>query len=274
MKRTILSILLLLPMLSLQASEQVYERINAELTYCGADFESISERMVMAVEGMIDTPYQEGILEHGTKEELVIELTKTDCILFVESALALTHNSLSSYPSFRNFSSIVKELRYRRGIVNGYSSRIHYTSEWISQGVKNGYFREITAQLGGEKVNQEFSFMSNNAKLYKQLSSSQTEIIKIRSIERQLSSQGGYSVIAKNKVKDITSQLVSGDIIAFTSRVKGLDISHVGVVYIDGDRVTFIHASSSAGMVIIHPTSLVEYLDEMSSISGIRVIRL
>ncbi len=261
-------------MLSLQASEQVYERINAELTYCGADFESISERMVMAVEGMIDTPYEEGLLEHGTKEELVIELTKTDCILFVESALALTHNSLSSYPSFRNFSSIVRELRYRRGIVNGYSSRIHYTSEWISQGEKNGYFREITAQLGGEKVNQEFSFMSNNAKLYKQLSSSQTEVIKIRTIERQLSSQGGYSVIAKSKVKDITSQLMSGDIIAFTSRVKGLDISHVGVVYIDGDRVTFIHASSSAEMVIIHPTSLVEYLDEMSSISGIRVIRL
>ncbi len=230
--------------------------------------------MVMAAEAMLSTPYQAGLLDKGSEEELTVELTKSDCILLVESCLAMVLNSTSPFPSYDQMEFYIQNLRYRKGIVDDYASRIHYTSEWIAQGEKLGYIREITKSLSGEPLDQEFSFMSSNPHLYKQLTQNPEQVAKIRTIEEQLESSQPYYYIPKERIQDITSELISGDIIAFTTNVKGLDISHLGIVYKIGERCTFIHASSKAGEVIIHPTDLVEYTSTLKRVNGIRVVRL
>ncbi len=269
-----ISLLFTTPLLSAESTEECYQRIYAELNYCGNGETSRSERAVMAAEGMLSTPYIEGSLERGEGEALTVDLTATDCILFIESVVALTLCSYDSFAHYPYFCDYIRSLRYRDGVIGDYSSRIHYTSEWIAQGEQSGYFREITKEIGGEPKEQHFSFMSSHANLYKQLREDKQQVEKIALIEESLTSMGEYYIVPKGSVAQVTPLLRSGDIVAFTTSVEGLDIAHIGMVYIVGERITFIHASSAAGEVIIHPTSIEEYVASRRSISGIRVIRL
>ena len=95
------------------------------------------------------TRYVAGTLE-VEPEQLVVKLKETDCILYVESCLALALTAQSSDTSYAAFCDNIRKLRYRDGKIDGYPSRIHYTSEWILQAEKNGYLEE---QLALQRAN-------------------------------------------------------------------------------------------------------------------------
>ncbi|MFR9650160.1 MAG: N-acetylmuramoyl-L-alanine amidase-like domain-containing protein [Rikenellaceae bacterium] len=254
-------------------SQEVYDRVYAQLSYCGNCESSPANDLVLTAQELLATPYVAGLLE-GEREELIVDLTQTDCILFVESCLAAVADAQMEFPSYDNFKDNVRRLRYRNGRVDGYASRIHYTSEWIAQGERMGCFEEVTARLSGEKFNQEFSFMSENYTLYPKLKESPQLRAEIEKIEERLNSAQEYYMIPSQRVAQVLSQIEDGDIVAFVTSVKGLDISHIGIINRLGERVTFIHASSLAGEVVIHPTDLVDYINSSSKIRGIRLIRL
>ncbi len=73
--------------------------------------------------------------------------------------------------------------------------------------------------------------------------------------------------------KGATNILRDGDIIAFTTKTEGLDVSHVGIIIVDKGIVRLLHASSKAGKVTIDPLPLAEYLRKNRNITGGRVIR-
>lgn len=205
-------------------------------------------------------------------ERLIVDLNHTDCILFVESSLAMAQIAKSADTSYNAFCRRIQELRYRNGTVNGYSSRIHYTSEWIEQAQNNGFLKEISGEIAGTPLNQSFSFMSSHASRYRQLASSPAEIKKIAETEQRLNEKE-YYYIPKEKLKEYVSKIESGDIICFCTSVKGLDIAHVAIaVWIDG-KLTFIHASMGAMKVIIEPQTMQDYLNSLKSNIGIRVVR-
>lgn len=119
--------------------------------------------MILAAKALYGTPYVGGTLE-SVPEALTVNLRETDCILFVEACTAMTllatraacailpdtsPTGTDSIPPFDRFCDMVRTLRYRGGIVNGYPSRLHYTSEWLLQAQRNGILREITRELGG-----------------------------------------------------------------------------------------------------------------------------
>ncbi len=254
------------------ADTLVYNRVTATLNLAENVNKPINEKMIVAAISRLETPYVAGTLEQ-VPEVLVINIKESDCILFVESCLALALNSNSKTPSFENFTNIIKDLRYRDGVVDGYASRIHYSSEWIQQGEKNGYFKEITSELGGKPYNQTFSFMGTHPKLYKQLASDQKEVEKIISIEKRLNNSADYYVIAKEDVPSVLSKLKSGDIIGFNCSAKGLDIAHIALVYKNGDNTTFIHASMGGMKVMVEPGDIASYINKVKSNNGIRIIR-
>lgn len=205
-------------------------------------------------------------------ERLIVDLNHTDCILFVESSLAMAQIARSADTSYNAFCRRIQELRYRNGIVDGYSSRIHYTSEWIQQAQNNGFVKEVSGEIASTPLNQSFSFMSTNSSKYRQLASSPEEVKKIAAIEKRLNGKE-YFYIPKEKLSAYASKIKTGDIICFCTSVKGLDIAHVALaVWVDGE-LTFIHASMGAMKVIIEPRTMQEYLNSVKSLSGIRVIR-
>lgn len=256
-----------------KSSEEIYDRIYAQLSYCGNIDKSPSSNMIIAVEDMLHTPYVAGTLSSGD-EELIIDLTQTDCILLIENSLAAVADAETQFPSYDNFKYNIQRLRYRNGVIDGFESRIHYTSEWISQAERMGYFKEITREIGGVEFDEEFSFMSNNPHLYPQLSNNPELVDKIRDCEERLNSAQSYYMIPKEMIESKLSSLNDGDIVAFVTSIKGLDISHIGMIRRVGERVTFIHASSKLGEVILHPTNLVDYVNSINNICGLRIIRL
>ncbi len=231
-----------------------------------------SERMTKAALMLLGTPYVAGTLEH-VPEKLVINLHETDCIIFVETCLALAITAGDESPSFGKFKDIIRQLRYRNGIIDGYASRLHYTSEWIIQGEKNGILKEISRETANTPSGQKFFFMSTHPQSYKQLSGNREETEKIRQIERKLNGYE-YFYIPKEKINLYLDKIKPGDIIGFNTSVPGLDITHVGIAYMENGKLTFIHASTTGKRVIIEPAGLTGYLNKIKSNNGIRIIRL
>lgn len=230
-----------------------------------------AERMIRAASMLLGTPYVAGTLEQ-VPERLIINLRETDCILFAETCLALALTSKEADPSFGKFAEILQRLRYRNGIIDGYSSRLHYTSEWIMQGEKNGFLHEISRDLGHTPSGQKFFFMSTHPQSYRQLSGNPKEIEKIQKIEKELSGYT-YFYIPKAQVSQCLDKIKPGDIIGFNTSVAGLDMTHVGIAYSDNGRLTFIHASASGKKVLIEPGGIPEYINKIKSNNGIRIIR-
>ncbi len=239
----------------------------------------------------LGTKYVSGTLESET-EELRIFLDRTDCILFVEmcTGFALTVKGLRieqvcdgehygtrprpsvsrCEPSYELLCDNIRNMRYRSGVLGDYSSRLHYTTEWILQNETNGIMKEITSELG-VPIGQRFSFMSSHRDLYRQLVADPSLLSEIISTEKRLESQGPYFKVPQTSLKTpaVIGRIKDGDIIAFVDRNSGLDVSHVAFAYSVDGVMHFIHASSKAGKVIIESRTLADY-----AANGVRVIRL
>ena len=121
----------------------------------------VPELVVKTALTFLGTPYVAGTLE-SEPEQLTVNLRQTDCILFVEMCLGLALTAKSEDRSFQHYCDILRNLRYRNGVVDGYASRLHYTSEWIQQASSNGIMEEITA-LYGSQFEQKINFMSTHS---------------------------------------------------------------------------------------------------------------
>ena len=236
---------------------------------------SVPELMVIAAKQMLGTEYVAGSLEL-VPEQLKVSLVETDCILFVETCMAMAMNAKKGYDSPDSLCAYIQRTRYRNGIVDGYASRIHYTSEWIKQGEGRGIFEEITDVLSADNLSGErFSYMSKHSSAYKQLKDNPAEVARISKMEDYLNSFSDYYVIPKADVKKMEHLLKDGDILGFNSSVEGLDIAHVAIVYHkENGQVGFIHASQGDGKVVIDEKSIHDYVNSRKSNDGIRIVRV
>lgn len=245
-----------------------------------ADAEPSAELMVRAAKGLLGQPYVAGTLEGG-EERLRIYLTKTDCILFAETCLGLvqTVQRCGADARMDDLAWTLLRSRYRDGVADGYASRLHYTSDWILQGVENGLFQDVTEKLGGVCDPRPLRFMSTHPDSYDALkgesAAAKENLARIRSVERRLDDYARY-YIPKERLAAAESGIRSGDILCFATSIEGLDYSHVVIAYREkpGDRLGFIHASSSAGKVIVEPRTLEAYLKANRRILGVTVLRL
>ena len=231
------------------------------------------EIMKAAAEALYGTPYAGGTLE-GDPEVLTVNLRKTDCILLVEACTAMTlllkDNDAKGIPPFKDFCSMLRTLRYRDGITAGYPSRLHYTSEWLLQAQDNGFLREVTAELGGTPLHQEFSFMSSHRDNYPRLREDDGALGLIRRAEERLDTAATYFSIPSEKIPEIEDNIQDGDIICFLSTTPGLDITHTGIACRGKDgSLHFIHASMKEGKVVFEQKTLAEYAR-----NGIRIARV
>ncbi len=251
----------------------------------------IQELVIEIAEHFLGTPYVASTLER-TPEQLRVYLNKTDCILFVElcTSFALTVKGLRlgqlgdgeefflnpkpfvkrADPSYRLLCDNIRNMRYRLGVVDGYSSRIHYTSEWILQNQTNGVLYEYTKEYG-ERYTQHFNFMSTHAGNYKQLSDT-AQLRRIREMERHLEEQKPFYYIPQRTLRNpkVMAQIETGDIICFVAKQgNGIDIAHVGLAYEYGGEMHFLHASYGSKEVVIERQTLADY-----ATNGIRVMRI
>ncbi|MDR1716656.1 MAG: DUF1460 domain-containing protein [Prevotella sp.] len=219
-------------------------------------------------------PYVASTLEVPDTERMVVNLREFDCITFVENCIALSQVIKSGDFSYDNYLQTLITMRYRDGEVAGYTSRLHYTSDWIYENEKHGLLRNISSEIGGEKVKKDVNFMTTHPQLYKHLKGNAQNIEKLDKIEKNISKRNAYEILPTAAIYNSQQKIKTGDIIVFATSIAGLDYSHIGIAYWQKEKLHFIHASSKARQVIIEQKTLLEYCQTSKSCTGVTVLRI
>ena len=228
--------------------------------------------IVKVGEQFLGVPYVGGTLDKGNEETCTVLLDKLDCVTYFETTLAISNLIASGTDlNMANLDDEVEYTRYRDGTMDGYDSRLHYTSEWILDNVKKGIVKDITKELGGEELNVDVFFMSENSDKYKFLKNNPELTKSISEIEDSIN-ESEFFYIPKENIPDIENQLQSGDIIAIVTTIPGLDYGHIGLINKKDGVSRFMHASLTKKKVIIDKR-ISEYVSNISKFSGITVLR-
>ncbi len=224
----------------------------------------------------IGTPYGAHTLE-GKPEMLTVNLDSLDCTTFVETALALAYTIGENRSSWRDFVYNLRRIRYRDGEVDGYPSRLHYISDWAVDNIHRGNLLDVTRDFPRyNEISRTLDFMTSNRDSYPALADS-ADFARIRSIE------GGYRMHRFPYVKgidlankNIKAAFHNGDVVAFVSSLKNLDVTHMGIIVKDlpDDNPRVLHASSKEGKVVISTQPLAEFVKKNRRWIGVRVFRL
>jgi len=218
------------------------------------------------------TPYVGKTLDLNAEEDLVINLRELDCTTFVENCLAIALTIKSGHPSFNTFAAELEKIRYRKGHLDGYVSRLHYFSEWITDNQSKGIVEDISFKIGGLKHPVLLNFMSTHPDLYPQLKANPELIKEIKLIEYKVSASP-FFFIPKEKIDGCESKIFNGDIVALVTKSPGMDVSHVGILFKKEGRVYLLHASLSGGKVETSRVPLADYLKGSKNTTGIFVVR-
>ena len=220
----------------------------------------------------LGTPYVAKTLEIGETETLVINLQGLDCTTYVENVLAFGLMLQNEETLFEDYINELETIRYKNGKLDGYASRLHYFSEWIANNEKKGLLKDITSEIGGTEIIKEINFMSSHRDLYPFLKDD-VNFEKIKASENYLNNQA-ICILPQDQIEANEHLIQSGDVIALTTSIEGLDITHTGISSREKDgRIHLLHASSS-GEVKVSELPLVEYLKKVKNNTGIMVARM
>ena len=226
----------------------------------------------------LDVPYVAHTLEVNDDEQLVINTSQLDCTTLVETVTALTLCAYQKQFTFAAYQNNLRNMRYYNGVVDTYTSRIHYFTDWIVTNTKAGIVSEIQqpnppfTAVQTVKVN----YMSEHPQSYKALKAHPEYVADIRKMEQRLTGMK-FRFIPKTEVKNTAAMreaVHDGDIIAITCNKPGLDIAHLGFAVWHQDGLHLLNASQLHKKVVEEPMTLYQYLQKHPSHTGIRIIRI
>ena len=229
----------------------------------------------------LGTPYRPNALEEYLKsggsptgtEPLILSLLEFDCVTLVECSLGVARVARGvENPGWAGFAREVERMRYRGGRREGYTSRLHYFSEWISDGAARGLLQPLGEALGGRPDHRPLRFMSTHRSSYPALADGEVyrEIVEM---ERSLDDRPRW-VIPTARIADVSDRIQTGDVLAFATGIEGLDVTHSALAYRAPDGVLrVLHAPLSGGVVEITRTTLPEYVAAIRRATGILVAR-
>lgn len=250
---------------------RILERTLAGARAARLDTLPLGEIVMRVGRRFVGTPYVANTLDSPGPERLVINLRALDCVTFVENTLAIARMVRAGEDDFDTFAAELRRMRYRSGAIDGYPSRLHYFSEWVADNERKGLVRDVTREIGGVRSTEPIDFMSTNADAYPKLAEG-AHRAAIERIEERLSREARW-YIPQDRIADVAPSIRSGDIIAATSSIEGLDVAHTGIaVRVDG-RLHLLHAPLVGDSVQISEVPLADRVRRIDGQDGIMVIR-
>ena len=229
----------------------------------------------------LGAPYAAYTLEHylsqgGTPaaEPLTLHLLRFDCVSLVESSLAVARTAAAGADAgWGRFAREVERMRYRGGVRQGYTSRLHYFSEWIADGARRGLVRDLGPELGSRPDARPLRFMTEHRASYAALADPAT-FQAIAAHERRLDA-APRNLIPRDRIPAVMDRLQTGDVLAFATSIAGLDVTHTGLAYRDrGGVMRVLHAPlSSGGVVQVSPGTVADYVNGLRTSTGILAAR-
>lgn len=274
MKRLLLIGLILWSTCSVFADEQ--DRVSIEKWLQEAvSLPKDSCRTLHFAKKMLGVPYVAGTLDGNEEEQLVVLVDSLDCTTFVETVLAFCIADKRGERDFEGFKKALTDVRYRDGILNGYTSRLHYFSDWIRNNEQMGFVKECTSETACSLPKELWlDFMTTHVDSYLPMKKNPELVKEMASHEKNW--QGTVvSYIPKEKLNLPPGDLKikDGDVLALVTNIKGLDVVHVGFAFWKDNQLHLLHASSSAKKVIEDPKTQYESSKNTKAHIGLRAIR-
>jgi hypothetical protein len=263
-----------------ERSDPDLERLRQWCSRLGSEKLAFGAGITRVGELALGTPYVPYTLEaylrasgSPRQEPLTLSLTRFDCVTLVESCIGVARLShKNAKPSWERFGHEIEQMRYRGGKRTGYDSRLHYFSEWISDGAKRGLVKDLGAELGGAEDSRPLRFMTEHRDKYPALVDLGV-FQEIRKIERGLD-RTPRRVIPTKRIPEVVNRIESGDVLAFATEIPGLDVSHTAFAYRGKDGILrVLHAPLSGGVVEITRATLPEYVAAIRKSTGILIAR-
>ena len=274
MKRLLLIGLILWSTCSAFADEQ--DRVSIEKWLQEAvSLSKDSCRTLHFAKKMLGVPYVAGTLDGNEEEQLVVLVDSLDCTTFVETVLAFCIADKRGERDYEGFKKALTQIRYRDGILNGYTSRLHYFSDWIRNNEQMGFVKECTSETACSLPKELWlDFMTTHVDSYLPMKKNPELVKEMASHEKNW--QGTVvSYIPKEKLNLPPEglKIKDGDVLALVTNIKGLDVVHVGFAFWKDNQLHLLHASSSAKKVIEDPKTQYESSKNTKAHIGVRAIR-
>ena len=243
----------------------------------GAQFGPVVARAAELALGLPYAAYtlEQYLAEGGTpgNEPLTLHLSKFDCVSLVESAIAVARTAAAGRgQGWERFAAEVQRMRYRGGERRGFASRLHYFSEWISDGACRGLVRDLGPELGGIRDERPLRFMTEHRASYPALRDDAT-FAAIGAMERSLDDSPRW-LVPGDRIEEVQDRIRGGDVLAFATAIPGLDVTHTGLAHRGPDGVLrVLHAPLSGGAVEISRSTLPQYVSAIRRATGILVAR-
>ena len=278
MRYRLLYILLLLP--AVWAKAQVTYQKADSLTVCSLLAKANTKTSTLwFARQFLGVPYVAHTLELNDKEQLVVNTRELDCTTLVETVTALTLCAQQGKKTWNDDLTTLKTLRYRQGKLDGYTSRLHYFSDWIRDKQSMKIIKEIQSPnppfTAVQRVN--VNYMSTHPTAYKALKAQPELVPVIRQQEQSLNMMKARYIpksALRRSTKALRQAVHDGDIIAITCNKKGLDIAHLGFAVWKKDGLHLLNASMIHKKVVEEPMTFYQYLQKHPSHTGIRVLRI
>ena len=197
---------------------------------------------------LVGTPYVAFTLEtEEPVEYCTVDLEGLDCVTFFESTLDMARVIPKGLTRERLIRE-VRHTRYRGGDQRDYSSRLHYTLDWMDDNQKKGVVRILTPELPGARpFLQRVGFMSSHPNSYVQLKANPSLVPMIATTEYAIDHRD-HRYIPSAAVAGVEPLLRTGDIIGLCATQAGIDIAHTGIAYRNPDGVLcFFDATNAPG---------------------------
>ena len=224
---------------------------------------------------MLGVPYVAGTLDGNEEEQLVVRIDALDCTTFVETVLAFCIADKRGERDFEGFKKALTDVRYRDGNLNGYTSRLHYFSDWIRNNEQMGFVKECTSETACSQPKELWlDFMTTHVDSYLPMKKD-PELVKEMAAHEKNWQGMVVSYIPKENLNLSSDELKikDGDVLAMVTNIKGLDIVHVGFAFWKEGKLHLLHASSSAKKVIEDPQTQYESSGKTKAHIGLRTIR-
>ncbi len=220
----------------------------------------------------LGTPYAAGTLEQEGLEDLVINLRQMDCFTFLENTVVLTRLIRAGRDTWADFEQALSASRYRRGVPEGFASRLHYFTDWLYENQRRGILQDITPALGGELFRKKIDFMTAHRDQYPPLKAADS-YAQLVQVEKNCTARRHY-YIPKRQLPPVIEKISNGDLIAIATDIDGLDVVHVGLALHQNRGFHLLHSSRLAGKVVISEATIYRYLQQRKLRVGIMVARV
>ena len=231
------------------------------------------DRIVRIALYFIDCPYVAGTLEADGPETLQVNFKGFDCMTFVENVLAFDNLIQSKNRDFESFKNELKKIRYRDGVLDNYTSRLHYTTDWIFNNQIKGVVKLVETGTNYPFFPLKVGYMSTHPEAYPPLQANPSFVSVMSEHEARINKLS-FRYIPKRSAASCNGIIRNGDVIAITTNIAGLDFSHLGFAIKDNKGlVHLIHASSSTKKIVFSTETLYKYLAGVSRHTGFVIVR-